>query len=66
MAAVTSSAEPTLSLSGIARALDLSYPKAISLRDEGILDPDFIGPHNTSLYLKDRLPELRKMIQLRG
>ena len=57
-------AKKTLSLSGVARALDLSYPRATRLFDEGVFVPDFMGPHNTALFLERRLPELRALVQL--
>ena len=54
--------EVTLSLSGVARQLDISYPAAIKRLADGTFKPDFFGPNKTALFRRERLPELRALL----
>jgi hypothetical protein len=54
--------EELLSLSQVARKLDISYPKACQLKKTGAFVPDFIGPQ-LSLFRLARLPELRSIMK---
>ena len=57
-----------LSLSELARLLNISAPRAISLHQEGVLVCDFTGPNKQLLFRSSRIPELKKVVanQLTG
>lgn len=58
----TSPPEELLSLNRLSRKLDISYPKALQLLNEGELKPDFTSDHSY-LYRASRLPEIEAGIQ---
>ena len=56
-------AEELLSLSGLARRLDISYPRALELLGRGVLRPDFTSTCGHFFKLR-RLPQLKELIEL--
>ena len=56
-------AKELLSLSGLARKLDISYPRALDLLERGVLKPDFTSSCGNFFKLH-RLPQLKELIQL--
>lgn len=51
-----------LSLSALARRLDLPYPRAVELVRAGKLQPSAIGPKNTKLFVESRVDFLRERL----
>jgi hypothetical protein len=54
--------EQLLSLSALARRLDLPYPRAIELHERGVIVADYITA-NAILFRTSRLTELRAAIR---
>lgn len=57
----TTDAESLLSLSELARKLNISYPRAMNLHAEGKLVADFLGP-NVILFRPERVTEFRSLL----
>jgi hypothetical protein len=51
-----------ISLSALARRLDISWPRALDLHGRGVLVPDFQA-EKAYLFRPSRIPELRKAVR---
>jgi hypothetical protein len=63
MSKPTKKPEELLSLSTLSRRLDIPYVRAVELRANGVLIPDFVAKQQF-LFRPSRLPELHELIQL--